>query len=98
MFENLKKAIDKEEKEQAEKAYKRACADESYLRKLLTGNQWEKYTSGSLDREKVLDLARKKAAREAKKAAQSAKRSDPLQIVQTITIRAHSGKKQQYRG
>ena len=30
---------------------------------------------------------------EAKKAAQSAKRADPLQIVQTITIRAHRGKK-----
>ena len=30
---------------------------------------------------------------EAKKAAQSAKREDPLQIVQTITIRAHMGKK-----
>lgn len=30
---------------------------------------------------------------EAKKAAQSAKREDPLQIVQTITIRAHRGKK-----
>lgn len=31
--------------------------------------------------------------KEAKKAAQSAKRADPLQIVQTITIRAHRGKK-----
>ena len=31
--------------------------------------------------------------KEAKKAAQSAKRADPLQIVQTITIRAHKGKK-----
>ena len=30
---------------------------------------------------------------EAKKAAQSAKRADPLQIVQTITIRANMGKK-----
>ena len=30
---------------------------------------------------------------EAKKAAQSAKRDDPLQIVKTITIRAHMGKK-----
>ena len=31
--------------------------------------------------------------KEAKKAAQSAKRANPLQIVQTITIRAHRGKK-----
>ena len=31
--------------------------------------------------------------KEAKKAAQSAKREDPLQIVQTITIRTHMGKK-----
>ena len=31
--------------------------------------------------------------KEAKKAAQRAKRADPLKIVQTITIRARSGKK-----
>ena len=31
--------------------------------------------------------------KEAKKAAQSAKRADPMQIVQTITIRASRGKK-----
>ena len=34
---------------------------------------------------------------EAKKAAQSAKREHPLQIVQTITIRAHRGKKSTVR-
>lgn len=69
MFENLKKAIDKEEKVQAEKAYKRACDEDSALRKLLTEKQWEKYKSGTLTREKSLELARKKADREAKKTA-----------------------------
>ena len=69
MFENLKKAIDREEKEQAEKAYKRACAADSALCEMLTYNQWEKYTSGTLTREMALEIARKKAAREAKKRA-----------------------------
>lgn len=69
MFENLKKAIDRSEEEQAEKAYKRACCEYSALRKLLTDNQWEKYKSGTLSREKSIELARKKAAREAKKNA-----------------------------
>lgn len=69
MFENLKKAIDKEEKVQAEKAYKRACCEDSALRELLTEKQWEKYKSGTLTREKSLELARKKAEREAKKTA-----------------------------
>lgn len=69
MFENLKKAIDQAEEGQAEKAYKRACDEDSALRKLLTENQWEKYKSGTLAREKSLELARKKAAREAKKTA-----------------------------
>ena len=67
MFENLKKAIDKAEEVQAEKAYERAFEHESALRKMLTGNQWEKYTSGTLTREKALEFAQKKAAREAKK-------------------------------
>lgn len=69
MFENLKKAIAKAEEEQAEKAYKRAFAEDCELYELLTDNQWEKYKSGTLTREKSLELARKKAAREAKKTA-----------------------------
>lgn len=69
MFENLKKAIAKAEEEQAEKAYKRACDKDSALRELLTDNQLEKYKSGTLTREKSLVLARKKAARDAKKTA-----------------------------
>ena len=69
MFENLKKEIDKAEEIQAEKAYERAFERESALREMLTGNQWEKYTSGTLTREKSLELARNKSAREAKKTA-----------------------------
>ena len=69
MFENFKKAIDREEKEQAEKAYKRACDEDRALCELLTEKQWEKYKSGTLTREKSIELARKKAAREAKKRA-----------------------------
>lgn len=69
MFENLKKAIDREEKEQARKSYERAFASNSALCEMLTEKQWEKYTSGKMTREKALELARKKAAREAKKRA-----------------------------
>lgn len=69
MFENLKKAIDRSEEEQAGKAYERACASDIALCEMLTDNQWDKYTSGTLTREKALELARKKAAREAKKRA-----------------------------
>lgn len=69
MFENLKKAIDRSEEEQAGKDYERACAADRALREMLTDNQLEKYTSGTLTREKSLELARKKAAREAKKRA-----------------------------
>ena len=69
MFENLKKAIDKAEEGQAEKAYKRACDEDSALRELLTEKQWKKYKSGTMTREKSLVLARKKAEREAKKTA-----------------------------
>lgn len=69
MFENLKKAIERSEKEQTGKSYERACATDSALREMLTDNQWEKYTSGNLTREKSLELARKKAEREAKKRA-----------------------------
>lgn len=69
MFENLKKAIDRAEKEQAEKAYKRACDEDSALRELLTEKQWKNYKSGTLTREKSLVFARKKAEREAKKTA-----------------------------
>ena len=38
------------------------------------------------------------ARTEAKKASRIAKRADPLQIVQTITIRAHRGKKSTVKG
>lgn len=69
MFENLKKAIAKAEEEQAEKAYKIACEEDSALRELLTVNQWDNYKSGELTRTKALELAQKKAAREAKKRA-----------------------------
>ena len=69
MFENLKKAVERAEKEQEEKAYERACASDSALRELLTDNQLEKYTSGTLTREKALEFAQKKAARQAKKRA-----------------------------
>ena len=69
MFENLKKAIDRAEKEQAEKAYNRAFDDDRKLCDLLTEKQWEDYTSAILPRAKALELARKKAAREAKKVA-----------------------------
>ena len=69
MFENLKKAVERAQKEQEEKAYKRACAEDSALRELLTDNQLEKYTSGTLTREKALEFAQKKAARQAKKRA-----------------------------
>lgn len=69
MFENLKKAIDKSEEVQAEKAYKRAFDEDRSLRELLTEKQWNKYKSGTLTREKSLVLARKKAEREAKKTA-----------------------------
>lgn len=69
MFENLKKAVERAEKEQAEKAYERACEHDIALREMLTYNQWEKYKSGALTMEKSLEIARKKAAREAKKRA-----------------------------
>lgn len=69
MFENLKKAIERAEKEHAEKAYNRASADDGELRDLLTDKQWEDYNSARLPRAKTLELARKKAAREAKKRA-----------------------------
>lgn len=69
MFENLKKAVERAEKEQAEKAYERACEYDIALREMLTYNQWEKYKSGALTMEKSIEIARKKAAREAKKNA-----------------------------
>ena len=69
MFENLKKAIDRSEEEQAGKAYERAFAADCALREMLTEKQWEKYTIGTMTREIALELARKKAAREAKKRA-----------------------------
>lgn len=69
MFENLKKAIDRAEKEDAEKAYNRAKEDDRELRELLTDLQWKNYTTTRLTREKALELAKKKAAREAKKRA-----------------------------
>ena len=69
MFENLKKAIDRAEKEQAEKAYNRAFDDDRKLCDLLTEKQWEDYTSAILPRAKALELAQKKAARQAKKRA-----------------------------
>ena len=69
MFENLKKAIDRSEKEDAENAYNRAKDDERALRELLTYLQWENYTTTRLTREKALELAKKKAARQAKKRA-----------------------------
>lgn len=69
MFENLKKAIDRSEEEQAGKAYERAFAADRALCEMLTEKQWEKYTSGTLTREIALELARKKAARQAKKRA-----------------------------
>ena len=69
MFENLKKAVERAQKEQEEKAYERACTSDSELRELLTYNQLEKYTSGTLTREMALELARKKAKRQAKKRA-----------------------------
>lgn len=76
MFENLKKAIDRSEKERTKKAHDRASADDSALRELLTGSQWAAYVSGMLTQEdtaetrsKALELARKKSASQEKKRA-----------------------------
>ena len=69
MFENLKKAIDRTEKEQVEKAYNRAFEDDRNLCDLLTEKQWKDYTRAILPRAKALELARKKAARQEKKRA-----------------------------
>ena len=76
MFENLKKEIDRAEKEDAENAYNRAKEDDRALRELLSEAQWRDYISSALPiedteqaRQKALERARKKAAREAKKRA-----------------------------